>query len=221
MLAMTSAAAGSMYGPATSRAAAAGSRAMPSAVASASLWATCSPSSSRAPRMLMRWRTAAPGDPTDPFKCPIFYLCCPIFYLLQVSQIFPALSRICYAPLVFDDPPSQAITDHQDEIASQALTAARRIASTWLASGPGLGLAADQITDTFIQRDAIDPHYLRLAPFEKRWALLVLRLLRGVMDPTRAVDDAHARGASWRDIGYALGIAHQTAHNRFGAAARQ
>jgi hypothetical protein len=116
---------------------------------------------------------------------------------------------------VFDDLPTDALVEHQAQISADALANARRIASTYLASGPGLGLDAERVTDVLIRRDPADPHYERLAPFEERWALLVIRLLLRVIDPALAVADAHIRGASWADIGGALGVARQTAHNRF------
>jgi hypothetical protein len=118
---------------------------------------------------------------------------------------------------VFEGPPAAELARHQAEIAAKALATARRIASTWLASGPGVGLDPDQITDTLARRDVADPQYLRLAPYEKRWVVLVIKLLRSVMDPTTAVNDAHNRGASWADIGDALGIARVTAYKRFGS----
>lgn len=148
--------------------------------------------------------------------CPIFYSHCPSFVTLRVSQILHPLSRSCYGDQVFEDLAPEVVASHQATIAANALWAARLVASTWLATGPGFGLPTDQITEVLLARDSSDPHYLRLAPFEKRWSLLVIRLLREAMDPTAAVDDAHARGASWADIGTALGIARQTAHNRFG-----
>lgn len=116
---------------------------------------------------------------------------------------------------VFDDLSGEEIATQQDRIAAAALASARRVASTCLAGGPGLGLEPDRITDVLIRRDAADPVFERLAPFEERWALLVIRLLHAVLDPAPAVADAHVRGASWADIGGALGIARQTAHNRF------
>ncbi|MBU8814113.1 hypothetical protein KL953_35220 [Mycolicibacterium goodii] len=121
---------------------------------------------------------------------------------------------------IFGDLTTDAIAAHQAAIAADALADARRIASAWLATGPGHGLTHDEITDTLTQRNATDPQYQRLAPFEKRWALLVIRLLRNAMDATPAVHDAHHRGASWADIGNALGIARATAFNRFSETAR-
>lgn len=152
--------------------------------------------------------------------CFSFYSCCFYFYI-SVCQVLCAVSILCYALLVFDDVPDEELAEHQAQIAAGSLTAARRIASAWLASGPGVGLDPNKITDTLIRRDVADPQYVRLAPFERRWAVLVIRLLRGVMDPTPAVADAHLRGASWADIGAALGIARITAYKRFSNKAPQ
>lgn len=165
------------------------------------------------------WRSASAAAGTST-GCPIFFIACPDFATIEVSQIFHAVSRNCYTRLVFGEMPVQVVAKHQDEIASQALASARSVASGWLATGPGMGLAPRLITEALLNRDASDPYYSRLAPYEKPWALLVVRLLRGAMDPSAAVDAAHIRGASWADIGGALGIARQTAHNRFGDSAR-
>lgn len=152
--------------------------------------------------------------------CSDFYTRCLIFSL--VFQNFHSLSRYCYAGFmdIFGDLTTDAIAAHQADIAADALANARQVASAWLATGPGHGLTHDEITDTLIRRNATDPQYQRLAPFEKRWALLVIRLLRNAMDATPAVQDAHHRGASWADIGNALGIARATAFNRFSDTAR-
>lgn len=83
-----------------------------------------------------------------------------------------------------------------------------------------MGLDPDYITEILLRRNPGDPNYERLQPFEERWSLLVLRLLNTVLDPAPAVSDAHSRGASWADIGAALGIARQTAHNRWGKAVK-
>jgi hypothetical protein len=122
---------------------------------------------------------------------------------------------------VFEDPSDEELADHQAQVAAGALMAVRRIASMWLAAGPGVGLDPDLITDTLMRRDTADPQYLRLAPYEKRWATLAIRLLRGAMDPTPAVNDAHIRGASWADIGGALDITRVTAYKRFSDKTRQ
>ncbi|MCV7080131.1 hypothetical protein [Mycolicibacterium insubricum] len=118
---------------------------------------------------------------------------------------------------MYGDPSDEAIAAHQDQIAADALAAARELASEWLADGPGVGLAPARITSTLLARDPGDPQYQRLAPFEKRWSTMTIRLLLRVMDPTPAVVDAHSRGASWADIGNALGISRVTAFKRYSA----
>lgn len=147
--------------------------------------------------------------------CPDFYYPCPKIVTSECPRFVGPCLEIDSLRCVFGDLSGEEITAQQDRIAAAALASARRVASICLADGPGLGLEPDRITEVLIRRDAADPVFERLAPFEERWALLVIRLLRAVLDPASAVADAHARGASWADIGGALGIARQTAHNRF------
>ncbi|OHU98194.1 hypothetical protein [Mycobacterium talmoniae] len=116
---------------------------------------------------------------------------------------------------MFDDLDADAVAAAQHQIATDALAAARAVASGWLADGPGVGLSPDEITRILVRRDVANPQYHRLSPFERRWAVLVIRLIRAAMDPTPAVADAHHRGASWADIGSALGVARATAYKRF------
>ena len=116
---------------------------------------------------------------------------------------------------MFDDVTDEDLAKNRAEIAADALTTARRCASAYLASGPGIGLTAARITDTLLTRDPADADYERLAPFEKRWAVLVVKILSPVADPTAAVVYAYARGASWTAIGHALGTSRQSAHKRF------
>lgn len=130
----------------------------------------------------------------------------------MLSADCPELATLLH---VFEDPSAEEIATQQCTVAAGALDAARHIASAWLATGPGVGLDPDLITATLTRRDVADPQYLRLAPYERRWAILIIRLLRSALDPTRAVNDAHKRGASWADIGEALGIARVTAYKRF------
>ncbi|MDX1887905.1 hypothetical protein [Mycolicibacterium sp. 120270] len=116
---------------------------------------------------------------------------------------------------MFDDVPAEALSQHRAEIAADALATARTIAAGYLSRGPGDGIDPVLVAETLIRRDASDSFYERLAPFEKRWALLVIRLLHPVADPSDAVKDAVDRGATWAEIGDALGIARQTAHKHF------
>lgn len=116
---------------------------------------------------------------------------------------------------MFDDVAAEELTEHQRNIAADVLGSARAIAANYLASGPGEGLSPDRILETLIARDESDPLYERLAPFEKRWALLVIRLLHPIANPRLAVHEALARDATWAEIGAALGLSRQTAHKHF------
>lgn len=120
-----------------------------------------------------------------------------------------------YAHDVFDDVAVEELAQHQQNIAADALRSARAIAANYLAIGPGEGLEPERILDALIVRDVSDPLYERLAPFEKRWAILVIRLLHPVTDPRLAVQEALARGATWAEIGAATGMSRQTAHKHF------
>ncbi|SHU67241.1 Uncharacterised protein [Mycobacteroides abscessus subsp. abscessus] len=129
------------------------------------------------------------------------------------------MSTPCYDFFVFDDLTTDDLAAYRAQIVEDSFKSARHIASTFLANGPGNGLTPQVITDTLLRHDLNDPHYERLAPFEKRWTVLVVRILDTVADPTLAVRYAHSRGASWSDIGKALGLSRQTAHKRFKLAA--
>jgi DNA-directed RNA polymerase specialized sigma24 family protein len=140
---------------------------------------------------------------------------CRIFLPSLVSHAYRCVSTLDTIRTVFDDVTAEALAEHQTEMVTHALATARHIASTYLADGPGRGLKPDLITDTLIRQQREDPNYDHLAPFEKRWMLLVIRLLDPAIDPRAAVEYAHMRGASWTDIGAALGLSRQTAHKRY------
>jgi hypothetical protein len=71
------------------------------------------------------------------------------------------------------------------------------------------------VVDLMMAREAADERWERLAPYEQRWALLVVRIMAAVMDPIEAVGDARRRNCSWALIGTALGVSAQAAHERF------
>ena len=122
---------------------------------------------------------------------------------------------------MFDDVAADDLARHRAKLAADALGAARAIASAYLADGPGQGLDPAQIAETLVRRDSGDPLYERLAPFERRWAVLVIRLLHPAVAADPAVKDALGRGVTWADIADAIGTSRQTAFNRFGAKSRQ
>ena len=67
-----------------------------------------------------------------------------------------------------------------------------------------------------MERDETDARWERLGPFERRWSLLVVQIVASVLDPAPAVADARRRGATWADIGSALGgVSAQAAQQRF------
>lgn len=119
----------------------------------------------------------------------------------------------CYSLRVFDDISADELAERRASITAGALNAARSIASEYLAhSQPRFGLSPERITEVLVRRDSSDPDFDLLAPFEKRWATLVVRLLD---PPDLAVQDAVLRGVSWSEIGNALGIARTTAYRNF------
>lgn len=105
---------------------------------------------------------------------------------------------------------------HKAAVADATLDTARAIASDHLArSLSPFGFTQTRITKALTQRDSADPDFELLAPYEKRWATLVLRLLDPVAPQHLAVQDALSRGATWAEIGNALGISRQAAHRNF------
>lgn len=66
-----------------------------------------------------------------------------------------------------------------------------------------------------MNRDKADLDFELLAPYEKRWAALVIRLLDPAVRPDLAVQDAVKRGVTWAEIADALGVARTTAHRNF------
>lgn len=116
---------------------------------------------------------------------------------------------------MFDELEPDELIQARDEVALAGLEAARRLAATRLLDGPaeGLGKPANLVA-ALMARDKGDARWERLAPFELRWALLVVRLMAQV-GPAAAVVDARRRGASWAGIASALGIKQQSAHARF------
>lgn len=127
------------------------------------------------------------------------------------------MSSGCYSLRVaFDDVPPEELAAYRQSLAGGVLDAARAVASERLARGlPRLRLSPERITQVLVSRDKANPDFELLAPYEKRWAALVIRLLCSVADPAKAVRDAEARGVTWADIGDALGVTRQTAHRHF------
>lgn len=119
---------------------------------------------------------------------------------------------------MFDELTSDELAAAAADAAGAGLDAARLTAAARLAKGPvsGAGRPA-ALVKLLMARDETDPKWERLEPFERRWSLLVVRIVGSVMDPVAAVRDARRRGASWASVGAALGVTVQTAHERFAA----
>ncbi|OHT95585.1 hypothetical protein BKG71_23135 [Mycobacteroides chelonae] len=118
---------------------------------------------------------------------------------------------------MFDELAGDELLESSLVVVEAGLAAARLAAADRLLAGPaqGLGTAA-ALADLLMARDAADPRWERLEPFERRWSLLVLRLMDArVKDPSEAVADARRRGATWASIASALGVSTQAVHGRF------
>jgi hypothetical protein len=109
------------------------------------------------------------------------------------------------------------------ESAGAALTVARRQAAEQLVAGPviagpGVGqqLTADRAIEILVNRDNKDPMYGALKPYERQWALLVLRIVFDSTVTNEAVSDARRRDTTWAAIGQALGVTPQAAQRRYG-----
>lgn len=106
-------------------------------------------------------------------------------------------------------------------VGASALKTARLAAAKKLVAGPAVGAGRPSaVADLLMSRDESDPRWERLEPFERRWALLVVRIAVRVIDPVAAVADARRRGSSWADIASALGVTAPAAHERFAARVR-
>lgn len=118
---------------------------------------------------------------------------------------------------MFDAINDDELAGHQAAITAGALHTARTIASDYLARSlpTRLDLTPIRITEVLLGRDSADPDFGLLAPYEKRWATLVIRLVGPVMRPDLAVHDAVLRGVSWGEIAGALGVARTTAYRNF------
>lgn len=104
----------------------------------------------------------------------------------------------------------------RESIAAAGLDSARITAATRFVDGPGRGLGRPAaVVDLFMARDEADERWERVSPFEQRWALFVVRLVNGVIDPVHAVADARLRGCSWAKIAGALDVSTQAAQKRF------
>jgi hypothetical protein len=120
---------------------------------------------------------------------------------------------------VFDELSAAELAAATAEAAEAGLAAARLTAAKRLVAGPASGAGRPAaVVKLLMERDATDPRWERLEPFEQRWSLLVLRIVAAVMDPVGAVADARWRGSTWAAIAVALGgVSAQAAQQRFAA----
>lgn len=127
-----------------------------------------------------------------------------------------AHKRITVKP-VFDELTDVELRLSATAAAAAGLDAARLAAADRLVKGPGAGLGdSATVVSLLMARDVEDTHWERLAPFEQRWAALVVRIAAAAaMDPVAAVADARRRGVSWAALATALGVTAQSAHRRF------
>lgn len=117
---------------------------------------------------------------------------------------------------MFDELTGEELTAASADAAAAGLEAARLAAAARLAKGPASGVGRPpMLVKLLMARDESSEHWELLAPFEQRWALLVVRIVAPVMDPLEAVVDARRRGASWAAVGAALGVKAPTAFQRF------
>jgi hypothetical protein len=104
------------------------------------------------------------------------------------------------------------------ELASAAAYGAARSAAaemTLLKAATTLGEPVESAVEILMRRDGSDARYELLAGLELAWSLLVVRILNRVLRPTEAVADARARGATWTQLGEALGVTAASAQQRF------
>ena len=112
--------------------------------------------------------------------------------------------------MAFDDLTDDELTSERRGIFVGAVEAAQLAAAQRLAAELGHLMTARDVVDTFVVGEAESPHHDLLKAFEKRWSLLVLRLLAGVVgQPAAAVSDARKRGATVPEIAEALGLTTQ------------
>lgn len=104
------------------------------------------------------------------------------------------------------------------ELASATAYGAARSAAaemTLVKAATTLGEPVESAVEILMRRDGSDARYQLLAGLELAWSLLVVRILNRVLRPTEAVADARARGATWTQLGEALGVTAASAQQRF------
>jgi len=119
--------------------------------------------------------------------------------------------------VAFDDLDPAALRAAGNRITAAALHEARLVAAERMAPVLGPTTADPETTVAVLMaRDPSDERYDILKAFERRWAILVVRLLEPGIDTAAAIRDARSRGVTVAAIADALGIAHQTVYARYG-----
>ncbi|OKH81392.1 hypothetical protein EB73_29215 [Mycobacterium sp. SWH-M3] len=118
----------------------------------------------------------------------------------------------------------------EDQVRDAALHAARRIASNRImnrltAAGMTLPGDAEDITAVLLAADPTDPQWGALSAYRLDWSLNVLSLISNALVERRrqrirtpdvdAVATALDAGATWKQIGEAVGSAPAVAHGRY------
>lgn len=120
----------------------------------------------------------------------------------------------------FDEVDDSWVEKVAAEVAAAALHTARIAAAARLVEGPVAGrpLTPSEVVELLLRRDEQHPLWDTIAPYEQRWALLVIRAVDNVTNLAMAsTADARRRGTSWAAIGRALGgITPQAAQRRLG-----
>lgn len=112
--------------------------------------------------------------------------------------------------MAFDDLLSDELTSERRHIFAGAVEAAQLAAARRLTAELGHIVDAPQLVEILVTHDTDNSRYDLLKAFEKRWALLVLRLLAGtLLHPAVAVSDARERGATVPENAEALGLTTQ------------
>jgi hypothetical protein len=120
--------------------------------------------------------------------------------------------------VAFGDLTGEQTAAAQRTIADAALESAQLVAAEYLLAGPLSGVVSDskQVANVLRSRLTSDPNFELLQAFEKPWALLVVRLIAGVVsDPATAVRDARDRGAGVPEIAETLGITEAAVYRRY------
>lgn len=118
----------------------------------------------------------------------------------------------------------------EEQVRGAALHAAQRIASSRImdrltAAGMTPPHDADDITAVLLAADSTDPRWAALSAYRLEWSLGVLSLISNALVERRrqrirtpdvaAVATALEAGATWTQIGQAIGSAPAVAHSRY------